>query len=154
MSDDAEVAPAGESSEVLLRYLSNVLAKDVLSLPAETDIKAESSSSVQEEEQSYDLEKQKSELDKRRIEINKSQAELDDLRQDIKLRKRFAWAGYWMSIGWLIAILHIIISDGLHLWSFSLSDSVLLALIGTTTANVLGVLYIVMRYLFDKKGKR
>ena len=37
--------------------------------------------------------------------------------------------------------------------SFCLSDSVLITLLGTTTANVIGILIIVVTYLFSRKKK-
>jgi hypothetical protein len=41
-----------------------------------------------------------------------------------------------------------------RLTSFELSDSVLITLIGSTTANLVGLLYIVYRYVFgDRKPK-
>jgi hypothetical protein len=36
---------------------------------------------------------------------------------------------------------------------FKLSDSIVLAMIGSTTANVLGILYIVAKYLFPNRGR-
>jgi hypothetical protein len=50
-------------------------------------------------------------------------AELANYRQDTHLRKAFAWAGYWMNIGWLIVILVIIFLSGFHRWNFSLIKS-------------------------------
>lgn len=36
---------------------------------------------------------------------------------------------------------------------FSLSDNVIITLLGTTTANVIGILVIVVTYLFSRKKK-
>lgn len=102
---------------------------------------------IQNERSSYDAAKNQAEIDE-------LTAKVASLKQDIKLRKMFAWAGYWMNIGWLVAILVILFLAGFHRWFFTLPDSVLLALIGTTTTNVLGVLYIIMRYLFPETPKK
>ena len=37
---------------------------------------------------------------------------------------------------------------------FYLSDAVIITLLGTTTANVIGILIIVVTYLFSRKKKR
>jgi hypothetical protein len=70
--------------------------------------------------------------------------------QDIRERKRFANLIYGMVVGWLIAILVIIICTGLG--CLKISDAVLLGLIGSTTVNVTAFFVIVTKYLFPTKN--
>jgi hypothetical protein len=55
--------------------------------------------------------------------------------------------------GWVTAIFVLLVLNGFGAAIyFKLSDSVLLAAIGSTTANILGIFYIVARYLFPKRN--
>ncbi|WBX70537.1 hypothetical protein [Tenacibaculum retecalamus] len=56
------------------------------------------------------------------------------------------WAGTLVSF-WLVCVLLILTSNTNK---FKLSDSVLIALLGTTTLNVLGLMVIVLNDLFNK----
>ena len=103
-------------------------------------------------------------------ERQKKRVELKGLRQDIKARKRYARNIFTLIVCWLIAIFLILLFQGfsgakdgylsfafdnLHVQaslSFKLSDSVLIALIGGTTANVLGLFIFVVQYLFPKRN--
>ncbi|MBC7154756.1 MAG: hypothetical protein H5U19_09125 [Rhodobacteraceae bacterium] len=70
---------------------------------------------------------------------------LNDYRQDIKLRKHFSWATYGLLCAWLLIV------AGLLIWS-SRSDEVLIALISGATVQVIGLYYIVLRYIFPSRG--
>lgn len=59
------------------------------------------------------------------------------------------WAVWIVSI-WLIVVLFIILANRNF---FSLSDAVLIALMGTTTLNVLGLSYIVLKGYFQASEK-
>jgi hypothetical protein len=94
----------------------------------------------------------------KRLELAKRRAELDSNIQDTKLRGQFTKRIFLLILGWLSVVLGIIIFQGfkftIFTHSFGLSNAVLLALIGSTTANVLGVFVIVVHYLFpDSKIK-
>lgn len=68
-------------------------------------------------------------------------------------RKRYANKIFWMVVVWLIAMGMILGLRGYYWKSgFVLSDKVLLALIGGTTLNVLGIFTIVANFLFPKNG--
>jgi len=90
-----------------------------------------------------------------------SKGEIDDeqrlhnvgLDQDIKERKKYAFRIFLLVAFWITAVLVIIILQGFSVCGFHLSDSILLAAIGSTTANVIGILIIVIKYLFSEKGK-
>jgi hypothetical protein len=77
------------------------------------------------------------------------------LAQDINLRKDFAWDIFYLIVAWLILVFVVLILQGFAVaishHEFRLSDSVVLALIGGTTVNVLGIFIIVVRYLFPTR---
>src|SRR5215469_4109853 len=74
------------------------------------------------------------------------------LAQAIELRKAFAWDIFYLIVGWLFLVFVVLFLQGFSATicshAFRLSDTVLLALIGGTTLNVLGIFVIVVRYLF------
>jgi hypothetical protein len=72
--------------------------------------------------------------------------------QDIKERKTYAKRFFALGCVWVGAITIILFLQGFgkHL-GFNLSDRVLLVALGTTTANVLGVIYVVAKYLFPRR---
>src|ERR1700686_2511228 len=70
------------------------------------------------------------------------------LTQDIAERKKYAGFFFCLSCAWLLAIMTILLLQGfgsLWFWKvpFKLSDGIVLTMIGSTTVNVLGILYIV-----------
>ena len=77
---------------------------------------------------------------------------LTNLKQDIALRKSFALGIAIFVIVWFLIVLAIVASDGFRMrvdgHDFVLANSIILALIGSTTANVIGILLIVVHYLF------
>ncbi len=82
------------------------------------------------------------------------QQRIEDLKQNRAERKKFATLLFMLIIGWLIAIGIVLFSQGLGFfiaWKFSLSESVMLALIGGTTINVLGLFLVVVKYLFKSE---
>jgi hypothetical protein len=68
--------------------------------------------------------------------------------QNVEARKRYSNRIFITTSGWLISVVCILIAVGLG-W-LKLSDSILIALLGTTTINVLGFFVIVIQYLFNK----
>lgn len=85
-----------------------------------------------------------------------AKAILHGLRQDIDERKKYAKYFFILACLWLAGITVLLLLQGFGsfwfgLMPFKLSDTVLLAVIGSTTVNVLGILYVVATYLFPKK---
>ncbi|HEV3459736.1 MAG TPA: hypothetical protein VHG32_24555 [Thermoanaerobaculia bacterium] len=72
-------------------------------------------------------------------------------RQDIDERKKYAALIFWLLCTWLVALFGLLVSCGLH--RLDLSDKVLIAVITGTTADVFGIFYIVVAYLFPKEKK-
>ncbi len=76
---------------------------------------------------------------------------LEDLLND---RKKYSNRVYWLIVVWLLGIGACILAQGISipnftLFSFALSDSVLIALIGGTTATVVGLFLVVVRSIFN-----
>jgi hypothetical protein len=91
----------------------------------------------------YNLETQKHQLEKLQI-ANEA------ARRDMGHRDKWAKRLFPFCAGWLIAVVLMMVLQGFQLWGFRLDNSVLIAFIGTTTADVLGLGYIVVNYLFPK----
>ena len=81
------------------------------------------------------------------LERERQKLELQGLSQDIAERKAYAGKIFRLVVGYLVAVFLVIFGCGLNC-GFSLPDSVLLMLLGTTTANILALMYIVAKYLF------
>jgi hypothetical protein len=82
-------------------------------------------------------------------------AQTEGQKQDIKERKKYALLFFYLSCAWLVAIMAIIMLQGFGWFCkapFKLSDSIVLTMIGSTTVNVLGILYIVAKYLFPNRS--
>lgn len=93
------------------------------------------------------------------IENNNSSGYYDDVlklleakskAQDIDMRKRYAEHIFTFVSLYMFGVFFILVLSGSPS-SFKMSDTVLVTLLGTTTANVIGVLVIVAKYLFPKK---
>ncbi len=96
----------------------------------------------------YQIETQKIELDRLRLENNA-------LSVNTGHRDRWAKKLFPLCAGWLISVVAVLMLEGFHVLGFHvlgfhLDNSVLIAFIGTTTADVLGLGYIVVNYLFPK----
>ncbi len=96
------------------------------------------------------------ELESDRFDARRRTLLLEGLKQDLELREAFAWDIFYLIVAWLILIFLILLlqafSATIFQHSFRLSDAVLLALIGGTTVNVLGIFIIVVRYLFPQRS--
>lgn len=71
-----------------------------------------------------------------------------DLEQIIKQRKTYALWVFVLVVCWLIGIYAILILQGFHARGFELTEKVLIASIASTTANIIGILVIIVKYLF------
>jgi|SRR5215469_3583642 len=71
------------------------------------------------------------------------------LRQILKHRGGYAFGVFVLVIIWLLGIFLILVSQGFAWHGFHLDDSVLLAAIGSTTANIIGVLLIIVKFIFS-----
>ena len=86
-----------------------------------------------------------------RFEYEHNKLILQEHQQTINLRTDFAKKIFWLVIGWVVAIFAILILQGFAMAHFNLANSIILALIGSTTLNIVGLLYVVTHYLFPQK---
>ncbi len=108
------------------------------------DAQPQSAPDLQTAQEEKDLVKAAYELKLKRLQILN-----DGLEQDRQERRKYAERIFLLIVGWVFAILFIIVFKGFgDYYNFELSDKVLITLIGGTTINVLGIFIIVANYLF------
>lgn len=104
------------------------------------------------------LETDNSEKVLRNLKVRRELAQLNSYEQNITQRGDYARDIFKLTKWWVIAIFALLVLQGLGEWKwirFHLADNVVLAAIGGTTASILGLSYIVTKYLFhvdDDKG--
>jgi hypothetical protein len=74
--------------------------------------------------------------------------------QDRTERKNFADKLFKFLKWFLIFVLFIILFNGFSFTGFIISDAVLIAILTTTTANIIGIFVFVVRYLFNTTNIR
>jgi len=74
-----------------------------------------------------------------------------DFAQNISLRRWFGWLTFALVAFWMAASMTLIYLIAFNL--ARLTDAVLIALITTTLATVVGLLWLVLAYLFPRKTK-
>jgi type IV secretory pathway component VirB8 len=87
-----------------------------------------------------------------RIDINLRNEILESNRQDRLERKRFANKIFWLLIVFLGATMAVVALSGCCV--LSLSDTVIVALLTTTSANVIGIFVFVVKYLFKASSSK
>jgi F0F1-type ATP synthase assembly protein I len=98
------------------------------------------------------------------IDIERRKHEVAGLAQDIAERKLYADKSFCLVRNWIYGVFVILLFQGFlseqmalttpwlsFVFSFKLSDSVLLAVVGATTASVIGLYVYVAKYLFPKR---
>jgi hypothetical protein len=76
--------------------------------------------------------------------------EIRNLKQDIKLRKTYANRIFWFVAIYLGIVLLFVLADAMCP-RFEVSDQVLMTLLTTNTATVIGMFVIVAKYLFHRQ---
>jgi hypothetical protein len=89
------------------------------------------------------------ELEKKALELQLLKAQIRKFEDDNQSRREFSRSIFTVTVIWMFLVLMIVIQCANDKWH--LSDSVLIALITTTTANVIGIFIIVANYLFNKE---
>ncbi|MGO9678886.1 MAG: hypothetical protein ACLPW4_16705 [Candidatus Sulfotelmatobacter sp.] len=90
------------------------------------------------------------ELEKQKLQLEKLTLDNAALRQDTAHRDRWGKRLFPLCAGWLVAVVVVLTLEGFHIYGFHLDNAVLIAFIGTTTVDVLGLGYIVVNYLFPR----
>ena len=76
--------------------------------------------------------------------------EVKSKAQDIDMRKEYAWLIFRFVCYYMAFVFIILFLSGTPS-AFRMSDSVLMVLLGTTTATIISLFAIVVNYLFPKK---
>ncbi len=79
-----------------------------------------------------------------------------NLQQDTLLRLVYSIITPLLIILWIIVVINIVIADGKGLYKgcpFDLPNGVIYALLGTVTANIVGLFWVIMNYLFYHEKK-
>jgi hypothetical protein len=84
---------------------------------------------------------------------DQKRAEVESYRQDTRERKKYARNIFILTCLWVLGVYVLLLLQGFQYRGFRLSDSIVLAAIGSTTANIVGVFLIVTRYFFPRKIK-
>jgi hypothetical protein len=84
------------------------------------------------------------------IELATRNETLEGSRQDRLARKKFTPNLFWLLVVFLSCTLSIVVLSGLRI--LCLSDTVLVTLLTTTTADVIGIFIFVVKYLFKSNG--
>lgn len=126
--------------------LDRIKASSDISLEKEVNVSAEVYGDIEKEEAKERLRKAKLEND------SIDEANKGDV-QDREQRKQFAENIFTTVCLYVFAVVLILFACGAEWVNFSLSENILITLLGTTTANILGILIIVVTYLFTRKKK-
>lgn len=102
-------------------------------------------------EQDINALKSKAELESLIINNKIRSEELESKKQDREQRKIYAFVAFGFLLLYMLCVFVILFFNGFHYKGFDLENSVLIALITTTTANVIGIFAFVMMYLFNVK---
>jgi len=156
LEPEAETAGEKESPKKGMPFDPRFLLRDVIARFGELAIEEKKSFS---EEDFYAI------GDLGEAELKDAILSLVSKRRDIDARAKYGLRMFRLTVAWLFVGLLTVwasasrfeFSDWNFWWcelpvpylaGFELSDAVLMMLLGTTTANVMGLLYIVMNYLF------
>ena len=96
------------------------------------------------------------EHNKRLEEYNRFKEETEGIKQDREERKVYAGKTFNLLCVYMVCVGILLLISGYsepENAKFHLSDPVLIAILGTTTTNVLGIFYFVANYLFPKRHK-
>ena len=94
------------------------------------------------------------ELKKQTEEYNKLKEEVESIKQDREERKVYAGKTFNLLCVYMVCVGILLLMSGFsgsEKAKFHLSDPVLIAILGTTTTNILGIFYFVANYLFPKR---
>lgn len=89
------------------------------------------------------------ELEKAALELQLLKAQIKKFEDDNEGRREFSRSIFAVTVVWMLLVMMVVFQCADGRWH--LSDSVLIALITTTTATVIGVFVIVANYLFNKE---
>lgn len=112
----------------------------------------ETSNNVKDEYEDVEIEIRKEELREHKLRNNAIEGENQGDAQDREQRKDFAERIFNFVSNYMVFVCIVLFLKAITP-RFYLSDNVIMTLLGTTTANVIGILIIVVTYLFSRKRK-
>lgn len=136
------------SKQIKVKPAEELLAEFHGKLQEGQSTKVDTEAVVKEERKELEGEKLQ-ELEKKALELQLVKAQIRKFEDDNTGRREFSRSIFTVTVIWMFLVLMIIIQCANGKWQ--LSDSVLIALITTTTANVIGVFIIVANYLFNRE---
>lgn len=89
-------------------------------------------------------------LEEQRTQIEKLKEEIEGLKQDRSQRKIFSYVIFGFMCVYMVAVLVIVYLNGFHVMDFP--NSVMVTLLTTSLANVIGIFNFVAKYLFHTKN--
>ena len=89
------------------------------------------------------LENQEKEIKNQTLILNNREIE-----QSIELRYKYSSKIFWFIIWWSVALFLILILQGSDYENINWNDNIIITLIGTTFIQVLGLMIIVLHYIF------
>lgn len=107
-----------------------------------------SEEAIREEKQELE-EERIHELQKKALELQLLTAQIRKFEDDNEGRREFSRSIFIVTVIWMFLVLMVVVQCARAKWA--LSDSVLIALITTTTATVIGIFIIVANYLFNRE---
>jgi cation transport ATPase len=106
--------------------------------------KAPDASDAEESQEKYTQQ----EIDRLIIDNDLRREELENRKQDRAQRKTFAKMIFWFLCAYMLIVMALIYFSGFKVCF--LSNNVLITLLTTTTANIIGIFLLVVKYLFAK----
>lgn len=99
-----------------------------------------------DEEQYFDRES-------KQVALDHEKERLESDRQDRDERRTYGNKIFCLICCWLVGLAALLMAQGFEDFPFKLETGVMLAVVGGTTINVLGLFVIVANYLFPKRTK-
>lgn len=116
---------------------------------------SESKKKEEQQEKKTHLSKDDEEMLRKEAEIDALQTENDIRKEELKgrvqdreQRKEFAIKIYHFLCFYLSAVLLLVILSATPLIKFELTEGIIITLLTTTTANIIGIFILVVKYLF------
>ena len=135
------------SKRINVRPPEEILAEFQRKLQTAQSTKVDTEEAAKEEQEELEQERLH-ELEKQSLELQLLKAQIQKFEDDNESRREFSRNIFTVTVIWMFLVLVVVIQCAAGKWH--LPDSVLIALITTTTANVIGIFIIVANYLFNR----
>ena len=136
------------SKQFKVKPPEEILAEFQSRLQSAQSTKVDTDEAVNEEKKELEQERLH-ELEKQVLELKLLKAQIQKFEDDNESRREFSRNIFAVTVIWMFLVLVVVIQCASGKWH--LPDPVLIALITTTTANVIGIFIIVANYLFNRE---